>query len=87
MFWKMVQLAGMMLLLAGVALELYTRQDFYFTLITIGSLVFALGTKLTHYKRQNKKNIVPRETTEIKGDLNVGLEQSPDHKRPRQPRN
>jgi len=72
MLWKMVQLVGMMLLLAGVVLEVFTRQDVHFITITVGSLIFALGTKFVHYKEKFKTKNVPRGTTEVKGDLNVG---------------
>ncbi len=72
MHWKMVQLVGMMLLMAGVALELHTHQDLFFTLITIGSLIFALGTKFVHYKEKFKAENVPRETIEIGGEIDVG---------------
>jgi len=73
MVWKLVQLIGMMLLLAGVTLELYTRQDVIFYIISIGSLVFALGTKFVHYK---ETKVVPRGTNEkikIKGEIHAGF--------------
>ena len=47
MFARTVQLAGVCLLGAGVVLELVHRADLYLVLITVGSAVFALGTKLT----------------------------------------
>lgn len=69
----MVQLLGMMFLLTGVALELYTRQDVYFVIITIGSLIFALGTKFVHYRETEKQENVPRGTTKIRGEIDVGF--------------
>ena len=73
MIWKMVQLLGMMLLLAGVILEMQTCKDVYFIVITIGSLIFALGTKFVHYREAEKTKTVPRGTKTIEGKINVGL--------------
>ena len=72
MFWKCVQMIGVAMVSAGVALELYTRQDWHFITITAGSFIFALGTKFVYYKKKHRSENVPRETHNIEGDIHVG---------------
>lgn len=43
---ELVQLAGLVMLGAGVSAELLTRADFWLQVITFGSVVFAIGCKL-----------------------------------------
>ena len=47
MWSRVIQLAGVCLLGAGVVLEIVHRADVYLVLITVGSAVFAVGCKLT----------------------------------------
>ena len=43
---ELVQVCGLVLLGAGVVLELITRADFWLQAITIGSVLFAIGCKV-----------------------------------------
>ena len=42
----LIQLIGVMCLGAGIALEINYGADIYLVLITLGSIVFAIGTKI-----------------------------------------
>lgn len=70
-FWQMVQFIGVIFVTVGVCLELYTRQDIYFFIITAGSLIFALGTKFMYYRRKPDHRTGKPETHTIKGKLKV----------------
>jgi len=43
---ELVQVVGLVMLGAGVVLELITGADFWLQAITIGSVVFAIGCKV-----------------------------------------
>ena len=43
---ELVQLVGLVFLGAGITLELEHQADVWLVLITVGSIVFAIGTKL-----------------------------------------
>ena len=43
---EFVQLIGLVFLGAGITLELEHRADIWLVLITVGSIIFAIGTKL-----------------------------------------
>ena len=43
---ELVQVTGLVMLGAGVVLELMTRADYWLQAITIGSVVFAIGCKV-----------------------------------------
>ncbi len=43
---ELIQLVGLVLLGAGCALELIHRANIWLVVITVGSIIFALGTKL-----------------------------------------
>jgi len=45
-YGTLVQLIGVMGLGAGIALEINYGADIYLVLITLGSIVFAIGTKI-----------------------------------------
>jgi len=45
-FGEFVQLAGLVMLGAGIALEIKYQASVWLVLITVGSIVFAIGTKL-----------------------------------------
>ena len=47
------QITGILVVMVGVLYEIIYSAPFGFILITIGSLVFAIGTKIKH-KRSNK---------------------------------
>jgi len=43
---EVVQLVGLVMLGAGIALEIAYQANVWLVLITVGSIVFAIGTKL-----------------------------------------
>ena len=43
---ELVQLVGLVFLGAGITLELEHQADVWLVLITVGSIIFAIGTKL-----------------------------------------
>ena len=45
-----IQLAGMMMVTIGIGIEFLYQANIGFLLITIGSLAFAIGTKIKHRK-------------------------------------
>ena len=47
---ELVQLLGVWLLGVGVAFEFFYNADTHLVVITIGSIIFAIGTKLKHYR-------------------------------------
>lgn len=46
------QWAGMLLCLAGLAVEIATRADVGYAVLTFGSLVWAIFTKVKYYRRK-----------------------------------
>jgi len=51
-FGRLVQLFGSFVCGAGVALEIILQADWVFILVTAGSFLFAVGTKLAYYRKQ-----------------------------------
>jgi len=45
-YGTLIQLIGVMGLGAGIALEINYGADVYLVLITLGSMIFAIGTKI-----------------------------------------
>ena len=45
-YGNLIQLAGVMCLGGGIALEINYGADIWLVLITVGSIVFAIGTKI-----------------------------------------
>jgi len=43
---EVVQLVGLVMLGAGIAIEIAYQANVWLVLITVGSIVFAIGTKL-----------------------------------------
>lgn len=56
-FWgEVIQLAGLIFLVIGIGVEIYYEADIGFITVTIGSLLYAVGTKFKHRKEpQNDK--------------------------------
>jgi hypothetical protein len=44
-----IQTAGVILLSAGIAVEMVARADIGYLIISVGSLIFTIGTKLKKY--------------------------------------
>jgi len=54
-FWgEVIQLSGLICLVIGITIELYYKADFGYIILTIGSLLYAVGTKFKH--REVKTN-------------------------------
>ena len=54
-FWgEVIQASGLACLVIGICIELYFKADIGYTVITVGSLVYAVGTKFKH--REVKTN-------------------------------
>jgi len=49
---EIIQLSGLIFLMIGIAIELYYKADIGYIAITVGSLLFALGTKYKHRDRR-----------------------------------
>jgi type IV secretory pathway TrbD component len=48
-FWgEVIQLSGLICLVIGIGIEVYYKADFGYTILTIGSFVYAVGTKFKH---------------------------------------
>jgi len=48
-FWgEVIQLSGLLCLVIGIGIELYYKADFGYVTLSIGSLVYAVGTKFKH---------------------------------------
>ena len=43
---ELIQLAGLVIVGAGIAVELVHRAHIFLVIITVGSIIFAIGTKL-----------------------------------------
>ncbi len=53
---EIIQLAGLIFLVIGVCIEMYYKADFGYVILSLGSLVYAIGTKFKHRKEpQNDK--------------------------------
>jgi len=46
-----IQLIGSILVLSGIIIEIIYRADLGFLAITIGSFIWAIGTKISHSRR------------------------------------
>ena len=54
-FWgEVIQLSGIIGLVIGICIEVYFKADWGYTILTIGSLLYAVGTKFKH--REVKTN-------------------------------
>ncbi len=51
---EIVQLAGLIFCVIGILIEIYYKAHIGFISITVGSLFFAIGTKIKH--RESKDN-------------------------------
>ncbi len=48
-FWgEVIQLSGLVCLVIGIGIEIYYKADFGYVILSIGSLVYAIGTKFKH---------------------------------------
>lgn len=48
-FWgEIIQLSGLICLVIGISIELYYKADFGYIMLSVGSLVYAIGTKIKH---------------------------------------
>lgn len=45
---ELVQLMGVLLLGAGVTIEIIMREPVYLGIITLGAVIFSIGTKIKH---------------------------------------
>jgi cytochrome bd-type quinol oxidase subunit 1 len=53
-FWgEVIQLSGLMGLIIGICIEIYYKADFGYTILTAGSLFYAIGTKFKHREVKN----------------------------------
>ena len=50
---EIIQLTGCISVLLGIVVEFIFYANIGFVLISVGSLVFAIGTKLKHRRRAN----------------------------------
>jgi len=52
-FWgEVIQLSGLVGLVVGICVEFYYKADFGYTILTVGSLAYAVGTKHKHREVQ-----------------------------------
>ncbi len=49
---EIIQLSGLIFLIIGVTIELIYKADIGYITITVGSLLFAVGTKYKHRDRR-----------------------------------
>ena len=49
-----IQITGIIAVIIGIAYEIIVKAPFGFLIITVGSLAFAIGTKIKH--RRSKKH-------------------------------
>ena len=48
-FWgEVIQLSGLICLVIGISIEIYFKADWGYTILTMGSLLYAVGTKFKH---------------------------------------
>lgn len=50
---EIVQLAGLIFCMIGIAIEIYYKAHIGFISITVGSLLFAVGTKIKHREKKD----------------------------------
>lgn len=50
---EIIQLSGLMFCMIGIAIEIYYEAHIGFISITVGSLLFAVGTKIKHRERKD----------------------------------
>jgi len=50
---EIVQLSGLIFCVIGIAIEIYYEAHIGFISITVGSLLFAIGTKIKHRERKD----------------------------------
>lgn len=54
MYGRIVQTIGVLAVLVAIELEIYFRADLYLVLATVGSLIFAVGTKIVYYSKAGR---------------------------------
>lgn len=50
---EIIQLAGLMFCMLGIGIEIYYEAHIGFISITVGSLLFAVGTKIKHREKKD----------------------------------
>lgn len=54
MYGRIIQTVGVLVVIVAVEIELWLHAPVYLILATIGSLVFALGTKITYFSKKKR---------------------------------
>lgn len=54
MYGRIIQTVGIIAVVVALELEIWHRQDLWLILATLGSLVFAVGTKIVYFSRRKK---------------------------------
>jgi len=49
-----IQIIGSILVLSGIVIEIICKADLGFLAITTGSFIWAVGVKISHYRRKEK---------------------------------
>jgi hypothetical protein len=55
MYGRIIQTVGVIAVIVGIELEIYFRANIFMVLTTVGSLVFAVGTKIVYFKPWRRK--------------------------------
>lgn len=54
MYGRIIQSIGVLAVIVAIEVELWQRAPVYLILATVGSLVFALGTKIVYFSKKRR---------------------------------
>lgn len=54
MYGRIIQTVGIIAVIIAIEVEIWQREPVYLILATIGSLVFALGTKIVYFSKKRR---------------------------------
>ncbi len=54
MYGRIIQTVGVLIVIVAVEVELWKHEPVFLILATVGSLVFALGTKIVYFSKKKK---------------------------------
>jgi len=54
MYGRIIQSIGVLVVIVAVEVELWKHEPVYLILATVGSLVFALGTKIVYFSKKKR---------------------------------
>lgn len=54
MYGRIIQTVGVLTVIVAIEIELYQHAPVYLILATVGSLIFAVGTKIAYFSKKRR---------------------------------